>query len=131
VNWLARAKLGADFTLFYDNAKAKSPIKRVEINAGGVERYLFFKEINYNSTTKKDSSTGKGSRPYFQSDVKVFFAENAKGRYGLRMAYTRGSLPPVFADVKSFQFGFVYETADDKAKTKDDKSTTAANKPSS
>src|ERR1035438_303462 len=132
VNWLARAKVGADLTLFYDNAKAKySPIKRVEINAGGVERYLFFKEINYDSTTKKDSTTGKGSRPYFQSDVKVFFAEDAKGRYGLRMAYTRGSLPPVFANVKSFQFGFVYETADDKAKTKDDKTTTAANKPSS
>lgn len=37
------------------------------------------------------------------------------------MAYTRGSLPPVFADVKSFQFGFVYETTDDKVKTAKDK----------
>jgi hypothetical protein len=114
VNWLARAKVGADFTLFYDNSKAKSsPIKRVEITAGGVERYLFFKEINYDPTTKKDSTTGKGSRPYFQSDVKVFFAEDDKARYGLRMAYTRGSLPPVFANVKSFQFGFVVETKDE------------------
>jgi hypothetical protein len=144
VNWIARAKVGADLTLFYDNsddtkakssandAKAKgSLIKRVEISAGGVERYLFFKEINYNPATKSDSSTGKGSRPYFQSDVKVFFAEDDKARYGLRMAYTRGSLPPVFADVKSFQFGFVVETKDDKAKTKDDKTKTANNQPSS
>jgi hypothetical protein len=116
VNWIARGKIGADFTVFYDNAKSTGPIKRLEINAGGVERYLFFKEINYNATTKMDSSTGQGSRPYFQSDVKVFFAQDSKGRYGLRMAYTRGSLPPVFADVKSFQFGFVFETVDDKAK---------------
>lgn len=146
VNWIARAKVGADFTLFYDNSdnsKAKSSggnskdksgsddtnaksslIKRVEISAGGVERYLFLKEINYNTATKSDSTTGKGSRPYFQSDVRVFFAEDGKARYGLRMAYTRGSLPPVFADVKSFQFGFVVETKDE-AKTKDDKTKTA------
>jgi hypothetical protein len=127
VDWIARGKVGADFTLFYDNPKAtSSPIKRVEINAGGVERYLFLKEINYDATTMKDSAVGKGSRPYFQSDVKVFFYEDPKkGRAGVRMAYTRGSLPPVFADVKSFQFGFVYETADDKATTKADKTKTA------
>jgi hypothetical protein len=127
VDWIARGKVGADFTLFYDNPKAtSSPIKRVEINAGGVERYLFLKEINYDATTMKDSAVGKGSRPYFQSDVKLFFYEDPKkGRAGVRMAYTRGSLPPVFADVKSFQFGFVYETADDKATTKADKTKTA------
>jgi hypothetical protein len=130
VNWIARGKVGADFTLFYDNPKTAGPIKRVEINAGGVERYLFLKEINYDTATNQDSTTGKGSRPYFQSDVKLFFYEDAKnGRLGLRMAYTRGSLPPVFANVKSFQFGLVYETADDKAKTANspDKTKTAAN----
>jgi hypothetical protein len=116
VDWLARGKAGADFTLYYENKESNGPIKRVEINAGGIERYLFFKEINYDPKTKMDSTTGKGSRPYFQTDVKVFFVENDKGRYGLRMAYTRGSLPPVFADTKSFQFGFVFETVDDKVK---------------
>jgi hypothetical protein len=116
VNWIARGKAGADFTLYFHNPQTKGPIKRLEINAGGVERYLFFKEINYDPTTKKDSQTGKGSRPYFQSDLKLFFFEDTKGRYGLRTAYTRGSLPPVFADVKSFQFGFVFETNDDKSK---------------
>jgi len=118
VNWIARGKVGADFTLFYYNPETKGPIKRVEINAGGVERYLFIKELDYDAATKKISMTGKGSRPYFQADAKIFFFEDTKGRYGLRAAYTRGSLPPVFADVKSFQFGLVFETADDKAKSK-------------
>ena len=42
--------------------------------------------------------------------------------YNLRGSIS--SLPPVFADVKSFQFGFVVETKDE-AKTKDDKTKTA------
>ena len=95
---------------------ASGPIGRLEINVAAVERYLLFREINYDPITKKDSSAGKGSRPYSQTDIKLFFAKSTKGRYGLRMAYTRGSLPPVFADLKSVQFGFVFETADDKAR---------------
>ncbi len=116
VNWIARGKLGADLTFFYDSPQAKRPIKRLELNAGGIERYLLFKEVNYDPATKKDSRTGKGSRPYFQSDLKLFFAQDTKARYGMRIAYTRGSLPPVFAGVKSFQFGIVFETTDDKAR---------------
>jgi hypothetical protein len=82
------------------------------VNLEGVHRYLFHKEVMFDAKTKKNNIVDHGSRPYGEATIKVFFAEDQHARYGFRLAYSRGSLPPVFGDVKAFQFGFVVETTD-------------------
>jgi hypothetical protein len=58
--------------------------------------------------------TDDGVRSYGQIDLKVFFGESIAGRIGFKLSYNRGRLPPVFADVKAFEFGFLLESAEDK-----------------
>jgi len=111
IDGIARFKVGATLNTFWDNPKTTSPLKRFEIEAGVVERYLFRKEIYYNAATKTNASIVDGSKPYFYADAKLFMVESSAGRYGVKISYNRGSLPPVYANVKSFQFGFLFESA--------------------
>jgi len=60
----------------------------------------------------KSMAVTKGDKLYFQADAKVFLFETPSGRYGFKLSYNRGSLPPVYGSVSSFQFGFVIETTD-------------------
>jgi hypothetical protein len=110
VAWLARFKAGSEFAVFYDNPDTRAPMKRVELAAGFVDRYLFFREARFDNSTNTISTTQKGNRPWAQVDLKFYVGETDSARYGFKLTYQRGSLPPVFADTKVFQFGFLYET---------------------
>ncbi len=55
----------------------------------------------------KSTAVSKGEKPYFQADVKVYLVASSSGRYGFKLSYNRGSLPPVYSRVPSFQFRFV------------------------
>lgn len=114
---LARLKAGGTFSLFYDNPQSLLPFKRVELNLGTVQRYLFLKEAEILSANSTPVFRD-GHRPWYEANLLMYLAEAPSGRYGFRLTYSNGSLPPSFAVTKSFQFGFVYETADDSKKKK-------------
>lgn len=116
VNKIARYKAGGGFTLYYDRPDAQIPLRRVELDINGVARYLRYAESRFNKDTKKIDITDKGWQTYAQVDLKVFFGETQAGRYGLKLSLNRGRLPPVYAEVKSFSFGFVIESGDDDGK---------------
>ena len=111
-DWIARYKAGLGFRLHFEDRSNKSPIHRLELSGEGVARNLFFSEAMYNSKTKAVTSVGKGIRAYGQLDLKAYVGETDKGRYGVKLSVIRGSLPPVFARVKTFQFGFLWESKD-------------------
>ncbi|MDQ6666415.1 MAG: hypothetical protein M3Z23_18710 [Acidobacteriota bacterium] len=111
-DWIARYKTGLAFRLHYEDAKGTGLFKRVELSGDGVVRNIFLNEAMWDSKAKAITRTGKGVRAYGQLDLKVYLGESDKGRYGLKLSYNRGSLPPVFARVKSFQFGFLWESKD-------------------
>ncbi len=113
VDWIARYKTGLGMTLFFEDTEAAYPLRRVELDMNGVMRNLFFAEAMYNKQTTLIDRTGKGVRAYGQIDLKLYMGETAKARYGFKLSYNRGSLPPAFARVKSFQFGFLWESNDD------------------
>ncbi len=114
VDWLARGKAGFETTLAYnrDSSHPWLPFERIGLTAGVVERYLWFNEIQFNQATNMTDTVTHGNHPWAQADLKLIFGHNSSANYGLKLNYQRGSLPPVFADVKSFQFGFLYETKD-------------------
>jgi hypothetical protein len=113
VEWLARYKAGAGFTLHYDNPGAFLPVRRIELDANAVLRYLFADEARFNSETNLVDNTDDGAHSYTQVDLKLFFGQSIAGRYGFKLSFNRGRLPPVFAEVKSFEFGFLLESGDD------------------
>jgi hypothetical protein len=113
-DWIARYKTGLGFRLHYADVAGKGLFKRVELSGDGVLRNLFYDEAMWDSKAKAISRTGKGVRAYGQFDLKIYLGESDKGRYGLKLTYARGSLPPVFAAVRTFQFGFLWESKDDK-----------------
>jgi hypothetical protein len=116
VNKIARYKGGAGFTLYYDRPDTQVPLRRVELDINGVARYLGYAESRYNKDTKKIDITDKGWQTYAQVDLKAFFGETQAGRYGVKLSFNRGRLPPVYAEVKTFSFGFVIESGDDDGK---------------
>ena len=113
VDWIARYKCGAGLTLFFRDLKSRFLFKRIEFDAQFVGRYLFRKEVMFDQSTMMNIATTKGMKPWSQVDLRAYVADTPAGRFGLRLNYNKGSLPPVFSPTNSFQFGFVYETADD------------------
>ena len=116
--WLGRYKVGGECTLFYANPDATGPVKRVELNAGVVDRQLLIREPVISTTNNIITKMVTGNKPWAQADLNVFFADTPSGRYGIRFNYERGSLPPVYASTKVFQIGLVMETPDDTKKAK-------------
>jgi hypothetical protein len=116
-DWLARYKAGGGFTAFYEDWGNDLPVKRVELDVNAVVRDRFLNEAVFNNAANTINSTGKGIRAYGEAAVKVYVGQTSSGRYGVRLSYNRGSLPPVFARVKSFQFGFMFESSDDRTKS--------------
>lgn len=115
-DFVARVKGGGDLTLFYENVENPFPFKRVDLDLGMVQRYLFLKEAEMTSTSNPVLTVNKGYRPWYQAALKVYMAESPKGRFGFQLTYENGSLPPAFATTKAFRFGFLYETADGEGK---------------
>lgn len=113
VDWIARYKAGAGTVLFYEDWNSQLPIRRVDLEINVVFRDLFFAEALYNKDTKKVDRTGKGVRAYGQAEIRLYVGQSSAGRFGMRLSYNRGSVPPVYARVKSFQFGFLFESAED------------------
>ena len=111
-DFVARVKAGGDLTLFYENAENPFPFKRVDLNLGMVQRYLFLKEAEMTSTSNPVLAVNKGYRPWYQAALKVYIVESLKGKFGFQLTYKNGSLPPAFATTKAFQFGFLYESSD-------------------
>lgn len=118
-DWLARFKFGGVFTLFYKNrSEGPALFRRVEFDLQAVDRYLFRREVQFDEETKANTTTDRGHKPWFQAGLKVYFTDPEEGsggmRSGIRLSYNRGGLPPVFANTKSFQFGFVLESTETK-----------------
>jgi hypothetical protein len=112
-DWIARYKAGAGIKVFFKGSQASLvPITRFDFAVDGIWRYLAFEELNFNTTTKALDKVTDGAHGYIEASLKAFFVETGKQRFGIKGSYIRGSLPPVFADVKSFQFGFVVESND-------------------
>lgn len=129
VNRIVRLKAGAGFTVYYDNPGTQLPLRRIELDINGVLRHLILTESRFNSETKKIDTTADGLHGYAQIDVKVFFGETNAGRYGFKLSFNRGRLPPVYAHVKSFDFGFVIESGDDDGKTTAERKASASGRP--
>jgi hypothetical protein len=110
VNRIARYKAGAGFTVYFDNPDVQLGLRRVEVDVHGVLRHLFPTESRFNEETKQTDTTDDGLHPYGQVDLKLFLGESDFGRFGVKLSYNRGRLPPVYAEVKSFTFGFVIES---------------------
>jgi hypothetical protein len=117
-NWIARFKFGGVFTLFYrNNSETAGLLKRVELNLQAVDRYLFRREAQFDQETMKLTTTNRGFKPWYQADLRVYLTDPEEGtpgglRTGFKLTFNRGSLPPVFAATKSFQFGFILESTE-------------------
>jgi hypothetical protein len=111
-DWILRYKAGGGIKFYIQNSGNQFPVRRVDMDLHGVWRYLGRDEVQYNSATKVLDQTTKGAHGYAQIDVKLILAETASGLYGVKASYNRGSLPPTFAAVRSFQLGFVIESRD-------------------
>jgi hypothetical protein len=74
--------------------------------------------VQFDKEKMTNTTTDRGNKPWLQADFKVYFTDPEEGSGGLRsgfkLSYNRGSLPPVFATTKSFQFGFVLESTETK-----------------
>jgi hypothetical protein len=118
VNHIARYLAGVDFSTFYEDWNGTLPFKRVELEANALARYLFLNEAMYNSSSQLFNTVADGVRGYVGVDLKLYVGQNSSARYGIKMTYALGSLPPTFARVKTFQIGLLYETRDDTTKAK-------------
>ena len=118
VNHVARYLAGADFSTFYEDWNGTLPFKRIELEANALARYLFLNEAMYNSNSKLFNTVSNGVRGYLGVDLKLYVGQSSSARYGIKMTYALGSLPPTFARVKTFQLGLLYETRDDNTKAK-------------
>jgi hypothetical protein len=113
VNRIARYKAGAGLTVFFDNPGTQLPLRRFEIDINAVMRQLFLTESRFNDEANITDVTDKGFHGYAQVDFKVFLLQTSAGRYGFKLSFNRGRLPPVYAQVNSFDFGFLVESGDD------------------
>ncbi|MBM3795007.1 MAG: hypothetical protein FJW31_13265 [Acidobacteria bacterium] len=107
VDWIARYKAGLGATLFVEDGSARYPVRRAEVDFQGVARHLIFNETMFGG------STAHGLRGYGWLDVRLYVGITPAGRYGFRFSLQQGSLPPVYAPVRSSQFGILFGSADD------------------
>src|SRR5262245_6864370 len=119
VGWITRLKAGGQFTLRLLPAERGNKWG-VELDLGYVNRRLFNSEV-FTQETMKDGQNikklvtiGEGNRAWRQADLKVFLFGDQSLRYGVKFSYTNGQLPPAFTPTKSFQFGLIVESTDDK-----------------
>jgi len=113
---ILRFKFGATLGLVYapKNSPTSFP-QRVTLDLQAVDRYLFETETGWDKTQMKALTITSGHKPWYQGDLKVFLVDGAQGRFGFRVAFIRGGLPPIYTDTRAFRFGVIFETADDKS----------------
>lgn len=111
-DYVARVDAGGLLTFFYENTESSFPLKRVDLDLGMVQRYLFFKEAQVSTMPGGTTTFNKGRRPWYQAALKIYLIDTPKAKYGLQLSYNNGSLPPAFSNTKSFQFGFLLESSD-------------------
>jgi hypothetical protein len=113
---LARLKSGMTFTLSSQSPYSMDNSARLDLEMSAVNRYLFVKELFYDSKTNTYSSTGTGNKYWAQIAFKLLAGPvgsgKVSGRPGLRLAFQRGSLPPVYAFTKVFTISLIFETND-------------------
>jgi hypothetical protein len=113
---LVRLKSGATFTLSTESPYSTAKSARVDLELSAVDRYLFEKELLYDSKASSYSSTGTGNKYWAQVALMVLGKPIGggalSGRPGLRLAFQRGSLPPVYAFTKVFTISLIFETND-------------------
>jgi hypothetical protein len=121
VDYIRRTKAGADLTLRWGESQITPGRFAVEMDLAYVNRWIHSPEpvlrdiVKEGKTVQELITIERGSRPWRQARVKVWLFGNEKIRYGISATYSSGSLPPSFAQTKAFQFGFVFETADDES----------------
>jgi hypothetical protein len=120
VDWIRRGKGGGEVAFKLIPGDNTGSSWAVEFSARAVARRLFTDEVFIEQLTNADNETvptrvsvGRGTKIWREVDAKVFLFSTAIARYGLRLAYMNGSLPPTFKPTKGMTFGFVVETADD------------------
>jgi hypothetical protein len=111
---LARLKTGGVLTLFYEANNPADFLNRVEFETQAVNRYLFKRETLFDAATQKNLLVEKGNKYWLQADLKFMLgAKIGPGRIGFRASFQRGSLPPVYAFTKVFNFSVIFESLDD------------------
>lgn len=111
---LARLKTGGVLTLFYQATNDHDFLNRVEFETQVVNRYLFTRETLFDAETKTNLSVDKGNKYWLQADLKFMFgAKIGPTRVGFRASFQRGSLPPVYAFTKVFNFSVLFMTPDE------------------
>lgn len=111
---LARLKTGAQLVVRYNAQNPDDFLSRIELEAKGVDRYLFQQESVFDTMTKMASLVEKGHKYWVQADLKFLFGTVVnKGRIGFKASFSRGSLPPIYAFTNAFKFGLVFESTDD------------------
>lgn len=111
---IARYKGGGQFHLFYDDSANMLPFKRIDLTMQTVQRILFLNEAQ--TSSRGTTSYSDGSRAWYDANLIAYFAETTGGRFGFKLTYNDGSLPPSFTKARSFNFGFVFETPDGEQK---------------
>jgi hypothetical protein len=116
VDWIARYKFGGVLSFLYRNRESLFPVKVVQFDVQAVDRYLFRREVMFDEATQMNVMTDKGHKPWVQADLKFYFTDPPRGgaglRSGIKISFNRGSLPPVFSQTRSFQFGFIFESVE-------------------
>jgi len=121
VNWIKRYKTGGKLTLRYLPVDNTGSQWGIELDLGYVNRHLFNDEVATEAAkvggkdTIKTINVVKGNKAWRQADLKMFFFSDEKARYGFKLSYSHGQLPPTFTFAKGFQFGFLVESKDDKS----------------
>lgn len=122
VDWVRRGKAGGEFTLRLLPGGNSGNTWAVELTARTVFRRLWSDEVFIEEVTDEQGESvpqrigiGSGWKPWRQFDAKLLLFATENARYGLRLAYMNGSLPPAFKPTRGFTFGFVVETADDRS----------------
>jgi hypothetical protein len=120
VDWIRRGKGGVEASLRLLPGRDPGGSWGVELSYQGIARHLLTDEVfiedlvtENNQTVSNRVSVGRGTKGWQQVDAKVFLLSTPTARYGVRLAYMKGSLPPSFKSTKAFQFGFMIESADD------------------
>ena len=111
---LARFKTGGVLTLFYEANNPADFLNRIEFETQAVNRYLFKRETVFDEETQKNLLVEKGNKYWLQADLKFMLgAKLGPTRIGFRASFQRGSLPPVYAFTKAFNFSVIFESPEE------------------
>lgn len=115
---VGRFKSGAAFNVLLDSTDTQNFGGHLELDLQAVNRYLWQKETAFDPATQLALGTVSGNKYYAEASLKFLVGSTAFGRPGFKLSFARGSLPPVYSFTKMFNFGFIFESADEKEQVK-------------